>query len=247
MAEDSVLNSSFIPKVLFILEQDHLQLIDIHNKRKRVELLEKLIGSTPMNKTQFNSTLLTGEMRKKFGDIIEMSTHTWTSKLIPEYLEQIPLKLKELKSSIKEHEQQISTSTKECENSQNYVFDLQNQLTILDSDIENMTKKKTEYENKMITIEQFEILLKSKQNISETINQQHADSQKKYCLDLHHQLEETKNNWDKLKSKYLSAESLLRSLVLNQQTHQKVLKELKEGSNSLVSREIQMTKCNIEN
>jgi hypothetical protein len=77
----------------------------VQDKFERKKIL-RLLGQTnhPINKSEYRSAMQGNDMEKKFGDIIEMSTHTWTKKVYEEYLNKFPELLRNYEQEVQDNQ-----------------------------------------------------------------------------------------------------------------------------------------------
>ena len=217
-------------KILKILEADQLKIIFLTNKAEKPRLLRKFTQSPSIPRAAFNSTMLTEEMIKKFGDLIEISAHTWTANLIPRYLYEIPETLQKSINSIDIHNYQIEDLGNLCKEYENYIEIIQNDLKTLKKDLIELDKMKSMYDTHQITTEEFQKFLETKKYDSNNSNQMRIDSQKKYCEDLLKHLKEAENNKNEAISLLKLKTEKLNSSVENLLSFQKSVSEMSEGS-----------------
>lgn len=119
-----------------IIQNDQISKITIGNKNLKSEILNKKFkNSTPIPKEMFGEWSFSRDLLAQFEKVIEISTNTWTSILLPKYLEEIPKRIDEVCKEIKEKEIGDKSSLKTIEDYKDQIASMEEESKRIDNEL----------------------------------------------------------------------------------------------------------------
>ena len=107
-----------------------IHFIDVENEEERDEILKKYTQSQGIiDKTQYIPAMQGSDMQSKFGEYVQMATHTWTLSIIEQYLNIFPQRIQESNNVIAEKKQKIAKLNNDIELNEKELTNLMEELT----------------------------------------------------------------------------------------------------------------------
>ncbi|OMJ70330.1 hypothetical protein SteCoe_31702 [Stentor coeruleus] len=188
-------------KIAYLYEIDHIIFVNIMDVRERNQILKLLENSSPIEKRMFNNNLFTGDMINDFSDNLEISTHTWTEVIIPQFLIALPNQISECENQDKKVKKEINEKENEIKETEDSIKkSIMNRDEYL-KEIDDLKKYKEMVDNKEMIYEDLVKLLDEKDFQMKEKSREEIESLKNKIESKKNKISEIKNEKQRKKEK----------------------------------------------